>query len=62
MDYMLEHRIGIESSLTSNIQTSTVTDYASHPLRTFLERGLLATINTDDPGVSRIDLLHEYQV
>ncbi len=62
LDYMMEHQIGVESSLTSNVQTSTVPDYASHPLRTFLERGLLATINTDDPGVSGIDLRYEYEV
>jgi adenosine deaminase len=62
LDYMAEHQIGIESSLTSNVQTTTVPDYASHPLRTFLERGLLASINTDDPGVSGIDLRHEYEV
>jgi adenosine deaminase len=62
LDYMAEQRIGIESNLTSNVQTSTVPDYASHPLRLFLERGLLATINTDDPGISAIDLRYEYEV
>jgi adenosine deaminase len=62
LEYLDEHRIGIESSLTSNVQTSVVRDYASHPLRRFLEQGLLATINTDDPGISGIDLRHEYQV
>jgi len=62
IDYMAEHRIGVESNLTSNVQTSTVPDYASHPLRLFLERGLLATINTDDPGISGIDLRYEYNV
>jgi len=62
IDYMGEHRIGVESNLTSNVQTSTVPDYASHPLRLFLERGLLATINTDDPGISGIDLQYEYNV
>jgi adenosine deaminase len=62
LDYMAERQIGIESSLTSNVQTSTVPDYASHPLRVFLERGLLATINTDDPGISGIGLRHEYEV
>lgn len=62
MDYLLEHEIGIEVSLTSNVQTSVVTDYASHPLRDFLQRGMLATINTDDPGISGIDLHHEYEV
>jgi adenosine deaminase len=62
LDYMAAHEIGIESSTTSNVQTSTVPDYASHPLLGFLERGLLATINTDCPGVSAIDLRHEYEV
>jgi adenosine deaminase len=61
MDYMLEYRIGIECNLTSNVQTSTVADYPSHPLRLFLEKGLLATINTDDPGISAIDLHYEYE-
>jgi adenosine deaminase len=27
-----------------------------------LERGLLVTINTDDPGISAIDLAYEYTV
>jgi adenosine deaminase len=61
LDFMIEHRIGIEANLTSNVQTSTVRDYASHPLRGWIERGLLATINTDDPGISGIDLPHEYE-
>ncbi|NMB91015.1 MAG: adenosine deaminase [Chloroflexi bacterium] len=62
MDFLLEQQTGIESSLSSNVQTSTVPDYLAHPLRTFLERGLRATINTDDPGISAIDLRHEYDV
>ncbi|MDX9863765.1 MAG: adenosine deaminase [Anaerolineaceae bacterium] len=61
IDYLLEHHIGVEVSLTSNVQTSVVTDYAAHPLRQFLERGVLATLNTDDPGISGIDLHHEYE-
>jgi adenosine deaminase len=60
MDFLAEHRIGIESCLTSNIQTSTVPSLAQHPLKTFLEHGILATINTDDPAVQGIELAHEY--
>ncbi len=62
LDYMAEHQIGVESNLTSNVQTSCVSDYPSHPLKLFLERGILATLNTDDPGISAIDLPHEYNV
>ncbi len=62
MDYLAEKRIGIEANLTSNVQTMTVPDLASHPMKAFLERGLLATLNTDDPGISAIDLPYEYEV
>ena len=61
LDYMFAHGIGIEANLTSNVQTSTVPDYPSHPLKIFLERGLLASINTDDPAISGIDLAYEYR-
>jgi adenosine deaminase len=62
LDYLADNRIGIESSLTSNLQTRAVESYAVHPLRKFLESGILATINTDDPGISGIDLQHEYEI
>jgi adenosine deaminase len=62
LEYMAIQKIGVESSLSSNVQTSTVPDYASHPLKHFLDAGLLATINTDDPGISGITLRHEYEV
>jgi adenosine deaminase len=61
LDYLTEHRIGIESCLTSNVKTSVVPDYPDHPLRLFLDKGILATINTDDPGISAIDLHHEFE-
>jgi adenosine deaminase len=62
MDFMQEHRIGVESCLTSNVQTSCVESYFQHPLREFIEKGIQATINTDDPGISGIDLPYEYNV
>ena len=62
LDWIGEHDIAIESCPTSNVQTSAVPNYAQHPLREFLERRLLATLNTDDPGISDITLEHEYRV
>lgn len=62
LTFLAEHAIGIEANLTSNVQTSVVPSYAEHPIRTFLENGLLATLNTDDPGISGIDLHYEYEV
>jgi adenosine deaminase len=62
LHYMAENGIGVEANITSNVQTSTVPNYTSHPLARFLEYGILATINTDNPGISRIDLPYEYEV
>jgi len=62
MDYLQEHEVGVECSLTSNYQTQVVPDLSAHPLKTFLEKGIKATINTDDPGISGITLAHEYQI
>ncbi|WP_237386756.1 adenosine deaminase [Xenorhabdus sp. Sc-CR9] len=62
MDYLAKHGIGIESCLTSNLQTSTVSSLQAHPLKQFLEHGVLASINTDDPAVEGIEIRHEYHV
>jgi len=62
VDFLLEKRIAIEANLTSNVHTSTVPDLASHPLREMLSRRLVASINSDDPGVSGIDLPYEFNI
>jgi len=62
MDYLAENKIGIESCITSNIQTSTIADISKHPIKTFLNHGVLACLNTDDPAVEGIELPFEYEV
>lgn len=62
MQMIREREIGLEINLTSNVQTSSVQSFAAHPLAAFLEQGLLATINTDDPVISGIDLNYEFNV
>jgi adenosine deaminase len=62
LDLLLERGIPLEVCPTSNVQTSTVPDYASHPLPALLARGLAVTLNTDDPSISGIDLAHEYRI
>ena len=62
MAYLAKNKIGIESCITSNIQTSTVASFETHPVKTFLEHGILASLNTDDPAVEGIELPYEYEV
>jgi len=60
--YLVDHRIGLEMSLTSNIQISAAPSYAHHPIRSLLEAGVLIALGSDDPAISGIDLRHEYNV
>ena len=62
VEYLIEQRIGLEVSITSNIHIGVVDDYAGHPVKTILEQGILANLNTDDPAISGIDLRQEYEV
>ncbi len=62
VDYLAKQGIGLECCPTSNLHTSTVDSYASHPIRALAARGVKFCLNTDDPGISAIDLSHEYKV
>ena len=50
-----------EVCVTSNYQSGVVKSLPEHPLPRMFQAGLKATVNTDDPSVSRITLAHEYQ-
>jgi adenosine deaminase len=55
-------RVPLECCLTSSLQTGAVASLDVHPVRRFLEDGANFSLSTDDPGVSGIDLEHEYRV
>jgi len=57
-----ERGVAFEVCVTSNFQSGVVKTLDSHPLPRMLAQGLRATVNTDDPSVSRITLSHEYQM
>lgn len=60
MDEVGERGIAIEACLTSNVQTRAAVDYASHPVRTYIEHGLKVTLNTDNRLMSSTTLTNEY--
>ncbi|WP_448213927.1 adenosine deaminase [Colwellia sp. MEBiC06753] len=62
LDYMVKYNIGLESCLTSNFQTGTVSDLHQHPIKAFLRNGNLVCLNTDDPAVENIELKHEFEL
>jgi len=55
-----ERGTAFEVCITSNYQSGVVDALDAHPLMKMLDAGINATINTDDPSISRITLSHEY--
>ncbi len=62
MEFVRERNIPLELCPTSNWLTNAVSSTKSHPFRKLMDFGIPVTINTDDPGVFDIDLLHEYEL
>ncbi|WP_298441676.1 adenosine deaminase [uncultured Ferrimonas sp.] len=62
MEYLATRQIPLESCLTSNLQTTTVSSLAQHPINDFVEAGMCITLNSDDPGVECTTLSKEYQL
>jgi len=60
--YLVEHRIPVEVSPTSNIATRAVATFAEHPLRQLVEAGVPVSINSDDPPMFSTTLETEYGV
>ena len=57
-DYLRDRRLPIEINLTSNVQTRAVVRAAEHPVRGYLDAGLVVTLCTDGwlmTGVTRSD-------
>jgi adenosine deaminase/aminodeoxyfutalosine deaminase len=45
---------------TSNVRTGVCPSFAAHPLRQYFDRGLLVTLNSDDPALFSSDLANEF--
>lgn len=61
LDYLAEHQIGIEMCPLSNVATNVVDSIEEHPIRRYFDKGLLVTVNTDDPKMFHNSLAMEYE-
>lgn len=62
LDHLAEHRIPLEVCPTSNYATGAVAGTDVHPLVRMVERGLVVTINSDDPPMFGTTLNTEYGI
>ncbi len=59
IDYLVEHAIPLEVSMTSNVLLGVAPSIEDHQIRPLLNAGVTVTINTDDPAYFSTDLTTE---
>lgn len=59
MDTLAETKLPVEICITSNTFTKAVDEAKNHPVRKFFDKGIVVTINTDDPVFFKTTLLDE---
>lgn len=62
MELLKEKNIFLENCPISNLQTKAVDSLEKYPIKDFLNKGLLATVNTDNTTVSNTSLDKEYKI
>lgn len=62
LDYLAAQAIPLEMCPLSNVSTRVVERIEDHPVRRYVQRGLLVTINTDDPHMFGNSLAEEFRM
>jgi adenosine deaminase len=60
LDYLAECRIPLEMCPLSNVRLGVVPGLDRHPIRRYFDRGLLVTVNSDDPSMFGSSLVKEF--
>lgn len=59
---LAESQVPLEICLTSNLRTGCCPAAADHPLKRYLDLGLMVVLNSDDPAMFETSLAREYQL
>jgi adenosine deaminase len=62
LDYLGDHKIPLELCPGSNVCTGVVGTIEEHPIRDYFDRGLIVSVNTDDPKMFGTTLENEYEL
>jgi aminodeoxyfutalosine deaminase len=60
MEVLAQRQIPLELNVTSNIRTGCCDRFEEHPVKEYFDRGLMVTLNSDDPPMFGSNLLEEY--
>ncbi|MCL0055042.1 adenosine deaminase [Dehalococcoidia bacterium] len=58
--YLVETQIPLEMCPLSNVSTGTIGAHKLHPIRDYFDKGLLVTVNTDDPMMFGNSMAQEF--
>jgi adenosine deaminase len=62
VEMLLEKQIPLEVCVVSNVALGVCKSYEEHPIKDYFDRGLLITINSDDPLMFDSNLNDEYRI
>jgi aminodeoxyfutalosine deaminase len=62
VEVLAARQIPVEICLSSNLRTGCCRNLTEHPVRNYFDRGVMITLNTDDPAMFRTSLAQEYQL
>jgi adenosine deaminase len=60
VDYLATHKIPLEICPISNLRTGVVASISEHPVRLYFDKGILLSINSDDPKMFGNSLAEDY--
>jgi adenosine deaminase/aminodeoxyfutalosine deaminase len=60
MEVLAQKQVPLEICITSNLRTGCCPRLEDHPVRRYLDRGLMVTLNSDDPAIFGSALSNEY--
>jgi adenosine deaminase/aminodeoxyfutalosine deaminase len=62
VEELATRQVPVEICLTSNLRTGSCPSLNAHPVRQYFDRGVMITLNTDDPAMFRTSLAREYRL
>src|SRR6202451_2995955 len=62
VEELAQRQVPVEICLTSNQRTGLCPSIADHPAKSYFDRGVMITLNTNDPAMFGTTLAREYQI
>jgi adenosine deaminase len=60
--FLIQEKIPVEMCPISNLRTKVTSSIKAHPIRQFFDRGMLVSVNTDDPKMFNNTLVDEFDL